>query len=147
VDTPIDSHIGQLEADDPIVGLERQLLQSLHRSGLDPLVAPPTQRGSRTLLIGYPPVGAAEHQDLDELLEDHVIGYAATMTAQRVVFTSLEGNKARNCCQIGSMMYGGSAGMGVRSFAFWEASITPRMIEHPCPLFTLARHSPIGAAS
>jgi hypothetical protein len=34
-------------------------------------------------------VGATEHQDLHELLEDHVIGYARPVTAEWMVRLSL----------------------------------------------------------
>ncbi len=104
--------IGHVEADDPIIGFARHLLQIVHHPGLYPLIASATHHcGSRARLVGDWLVSAAEHQDLDELLEDHPIRYAGAMTAQGW-FVCLEGNKARNCYQMGSMMYGGKAGTG-----------------------------------
>ena len=82
---PIDAHIGQFEADDPIVGGESDPFQSVHQTHLDPFVAPAPEGGGRTLLVGYPPVGAAEDQDLNQLLEDHPLGYARTMAAEWVI--------------------------------------------------------------
>ena len=35
-------------------------------------------------MVGDPPVAAAEHQDLDELVEDEPVGDAGAMTAERV---------------------------------------------------------------
>src|SRR5215217_8629527 len=61
----------------------------VHDPLLDPLVAPTAQSGGRALLVGYPPVSAAEHQNLDELLEDHLVGDAVTVTAERMVCYSL----------------------------------------------------------
>src|SRR5215211_51267 len=130
-DATIDGHLGRIEADDSIVGFTRHLLQIVHDPRFYPLVTPATQRGGRARLVGYPPVSAAEYQHLNELLEDHSIGYAGAMTAEGW-FVCLEGNKARNCCQRGSMMYGGMAGTG-HAPSRREASDTPRMIEHPVP--------------
>ena len=63
-------------------------------------------------LVGDPPVGAAEDQDLHQLLEDHPIGDAGAVAAERMV-DPRSGRRASNCCQMGSMMYGWSAGTGM----------------------------------
>src|SRR5215211_3841798 len=84
-DATIDGHLGRIEADDSIVGFTRHLLQIVHHPRFYPLVTPATQRGGRARLVGYPPVSAAEYQHLNELLEDHSIGYAGAMTAEGVV--------------------------------------------------------------
>ena len=63
----------------------------LHQSGLDPLVAPAAQRTRRTRSIGDPLVGTTEHQDLNQLIEDHSIGYARPVAAERVVGFSVYG--------------------------------------------------------
>jgi hypothetical protein len=47
------------------------------------------------------PVGAAEHQDLNQLLEDHPIGYAGRWQPKGWS-TSLSGSKVENCSQMGS---------------------------------------------
>jgi hypothetical protein len=88
-DAAIDGHVAQLKPDEAIVNSEYHLSEGVHRSGFDPLVAPTPERGSRILLVGYPPVGAAEHQHLDQLLEDHPIWYPTTVTAKRMVCLSL----------------------------------------------------------
>ena len=87
VDATVDSHPRRpyFEADDSVIGFARHLLQSVHHPRLDPLVASAPERGSRALLVGDPPVSAAEHQHLDELLKDHVIGDAGAMAAEGVV--------------------------------------------------------------
>src|SRR5215210_2343531 len=84
-DATIDGHLSRIEADDSVIGFARHLLQSVHHPRFYPLVAPPSQCGGRALLVGDPPVSAAEHQDLDELLEDDPVGDARAMTAQGVV--------------------------------------------------------------
>ena len=42
------------------------------------------KRGGRARPVGDPPVGAAEHQDLDQLLEDHPVGDAGAVAPERV---------------------------------------------------------------
>ena len=84
-DAAVDGHLGEFEADDPIVRSERHLFEQVHRAGLYPLVAPPPQRGRRTRLVGDPLVSATEHQDLHELLEDHPIRYARPVAAEGVI--------------------------------------------------------------
>jgi hypothetical protein len=79
---PIYCYIGQPQPDGPVVGFERHLAQFIHQPAFDPLIAPSTQGGSRARFVGDPPVGAAEDQDLNELLEDRPIGYAGSMAAQ-----------------------------------------------------------------
>src|SRR5215207_4924262 len=84
-DAAVHGYIGKLKADVSVVGFEHYFAQRVHRPKLDPLVASVAQRGGRTQLIGDPVVGAAEHQYLNELLEDHSIGYAGAVAAQRMV--------------------------------------------------------------
>lgn len=112
----IDGHVGQLQADDPVVGIEHHLPHRVHYPEVDPLVAPAAQGGVRARLVGDPPVGAAENQHLQELLEDHPVGYAGAVAAPSGWSTSLSGSRAQNCSQIGSMKYDRIAGMGTRSF-------------------------------
>jgi hypothetical protein len=64
-----------------VVSFERQLPERRHHSGFDPLVAATAQGALRARLVGDSFVGAPEHQDLNELLEDHVIGDAGLVTA------------------------------------------------------------------
>jgi hypothetical protein len=67
--------------------LEKAIQKSmtLHRAGLYPLVAPPSQCGCRTRFVSDSLVSAPKHQHLHELLEDHSIGYAMPMTAERMI--------------------------------------------------------------
>jgi len=84
-DAAVDGHLAELQADHPIVGIEHHLPQSVHHPAVDPLVAPATQRGSRTPLIGDPLVGAAEDQHLHQLLEDRLVRYARSVAAEWMV--------------------------------------------------------------
>ena len=52
--------------------LSRQEASDIMRLGLDQLVAPPWQSGGRARPLGNPRVGAAEHRDLQALLEDQL---------------------------------------------------------------------------
>src|SRR5215204_1290196 len=130
-DTSIDAHIGHLQADDPIVGFQSDPLQGVHHASLDPLVAPPTQRSGRAPLVGDPPIGATEYENLDELLEDYVIGNAGTMTAERMIHSSF-GQQDAELFPDGFDDVRLECGHG-GSPSNREASATPRMIEDPCP--------------
>src|SRR5215203_4913184 len=127
----IDAHIGHLQADDPIVGFQSHPLQGVHHASLDPLVAPPTQRSGRAPLVGDPPIGATEYENLDELLEDYVIGNAGTMTAERMIHSSF-GQQDAELFPDGFDDVRLECGHG-GSPSNREASATPRMIEDPCP--------------
>ena len=94
-----------------LIGSQRHLLQNVHHAGLDPLVAPAPYRGGRTLLIGYAPLGAAEDQDLNELLKDHPVGDARPVAAEGMVQFPV-GQQAGELLPEGLLlMYGGTAGM------------------------------------
>ena len=54
-DAAVHGHIEKIEADGPIVGFARHLLQVVHHPDFYPLVAPAPERGSRAQLIGDPP--------------------------------------------------------------------------------------------
>jgi len=84
-DAAVNGHFGKLQTDDSIVGFEHDLAQFVHQTGLDPLVAPTAQRSRRTLLVSDPPVGASEHQNLNQLLEDHPVGYPRSVAAEWMV--------------------------------------------------------------
>src|SRR5215204_2401726 len=84
-DAAIHGQVGQFEADKAIVSFERYLPKVIHYSGFNPLVTPATQRGSRTLLVGNPPVGTSEDQDLNQLFEDYPVGYAGSVAAKGMV--------------------------------------------------------------
>ena len=80
-DAAIDGHVGQIETDGAVVGFECHILQSIHQTGLDPLVASATQRSSRARPIGDSAVGAAKDQHFNQFLEDHAVGYAGPVAA------------------------------------------------------------------
>ena len=101
------------------------------RQRFDPLLAPVAKRGSRIPLIGDPVVGASEHQYLDELLEDHSVGYARAVASQRMIHLSFGQ-------QGGKLLPDGFDEVwweGGHRLLRWEASRTPRMIEQPVPAF------------
>ena len=74
---------------------ERHILQSVHQTGLDPLVAPATQRSSRARPISDSPVGAAKDQYFNLLLEDHAVGYAGPVAAERMIHFSFRQQGAK----------------------------------------------------
>jgi hypothetical protein len=128
----IDGHVREFQSDSPVVGFARYLLQSVHHSCLYPLVASASESGGRARPIGDPPVGATEDQNLHQLLEDHPVGDARPVTAERMVDLALgqEGTKLLPENRL-LWMYGWIAGTGAPSRR--EAWTTPRMIEHPVP--------------
>src|SRR3954447_19696142 len=88
-DAPVHRQISQFEADEMIVGIEGDLPEILHQSQFDPLIAPATQRALRARVVGDPFVGTPEHQDLDQLAENHPVGDARPVTSERMVRLSL----------------------------------------------------------
>jgi hypothetical protein len=83
-DAPVDGDVGQGQADDPVIGLPRDLLQRAEDPGLDPFVAAVPDRGGTAGAVGDRRVRAAEPQDLDELFEDDPVGDPRLVAAQRV---------------------------------------------------------------
>jgi hypothetical protein len=110
-DAAVYRHLLELQTDDPIVGFSDYPLQRIHRPGLYPLVASAAQGGGGASLVSDPPVRAAEDEHLHKLLEDHLVGDTSAVAAERMIRSSRSGNRAQNCSQMGSMMYGGTAGM------------------------------------
>jgi hypothetical protein len=89
-DASVHGQIAEQQADETVViSFEHHTSKGVHYPLFDPLVSPTAQRGSRTPLLGDPPVSAAEHQDLYELLEDHPVGDTGTMAAERMVHVPL----------------------------------------------------------
>jgi hypothetical protein len=60
------------------------LVELFHDAGGDPLVAAATQRAGRAGLVGDALVGAAEHQNLKQLVEHDPVRDARAVAAQRV---------------------------------------------------------------
>lgn len=81
---PVHGHVGQLQPDHRLIGLQGRHRQLLEEPGGDPFVPAPAHRGGRAAGVGEPLVAAAEDQGLDELVEDHRIGDPGTVTAQRM---------------------------------------------------------------
>jgi hypothetical protein len=73
----------QLQAEQLVIGAQHQQAQLLGDPGGDPFVAAAAQRGRRAAVVGDAAVAAAEHQDLDELVEDDPVGDARTVAAER----------------------------------------------------------------
>jgi hypothetical protein len=84
------------------------------------------------------PIVTAEDEALNQLLEDHPVADARTMSAQRMVATSF-GRHGTELLPDGLLlMYGGSAGMGFCSFTSGSSENSP-MIEHLVPVYTRQR--------
>src|SRR3954449_4324001 len=81
---PVHRHVGQVQADQPLVGGQHRGAQRLEQPGGDPLVPPPAQRGGRTRPVGEAFVAAAEHQAGDQLVEHDAVIDAPAVTAQRM---------------------------------------------------------------
>jgi hypothetical protein len=75
----------QFQAEQPVVGAKHRQPEPVGKAQGDPLVAAAAQGGRRAGLVGDAAVAAAEHQDLDELVEDDPVGDARVVAAQRVV--------------------------------------------------------------
>jgi hypothetical protein len=59
------------------------------RASIPLLVAPTAKSSVRTLLVDDPVIGAAEHKNLKQLLEDYPIRYAGLVASQRVLHSPL----------------------------------------------------------
>lgn len=51
-------YVGKIEPNHPIVSVEHHLLELVHHSGVDPLLAPASEGGRRATLLGDSLVGA-----------------------------------------------------------------------------------------
>src|SRR3954452_997430 len=83
-DAPVDGDVGQVQADQPLVGGQHRAAQPVEEPGGDPLIPPAAQRGGRARRVGEAFVAAAEDEGLDDLVEDDVVGDAPAVTAQRM---------------------------------------------------------------
>jgi hypothetical protein len=93
-DAPVNGQVLDLQAEQPVVGGQHGQAQLLGHPEGDPLVAAAPQRGGGAGVIGDAAVAAAEHQHLDELVEDDPVGDAGAVAAQRVV--DLAGGQQRS---------------------------------------------------
>jgi hypothetical protein len=81
---PIHRQVLQLHAEQPVIGGQHQQAQLLGQAQGDPLIAAAAQGRGRAGTVGDPAVAAAEHQGLDELVEDNAVGDAGPVAAQRM---------------------------------------------------------------
>src|SRR5687767_13573960 len=63
-DAAIDGYLREVQTNDPVVGVPRNLFEGAHGPDFDPLTASTSQSGGRAGTVGYPPVGTSEHQHL-----------------------------------------------------------------------------------
>src|SRR5919107_1558326 len=132
-DAAVHGHIERIEANSSIICFPGKLFERVHRPLLDPLAAPATQRGGQTFLISYPPVGTAEDQNLDELLEDYPIRHARPVAAKRMVHVSFR-QKGRELFPDGLDDVWWHWGHG-DALSPREASATPQMIEQAMSVY------------
>jgi hypothetical protein len=83
----VHGHLREFQADEVIIGLQADLPESLHHSKLDPRDAPSLRSVLlRAGCVGDPlVVGAAEDQDLQQLLEDDSLRDARAGASERMV--------------------------------------------------------------
>jgi hypothetical protein len=81
----IDAHVGQVQTDHLVVGIQAGQPQPIPHAQADPLVAATAHRRRRTRGVGDPLVAGAEDQRLDELAEDDCVLDAGSVTAQRML--------------------------------------------------------------
>jgi hypothetical protein len=74
----------QTQAEQLVVGGQHGQAQLLGHPGADPLIPAAAQGGGRAAVVGDAAVAAAEHQELDELVEDDAVGDAGPMAAEGV---------------------------------------------------------------
>jgi hypothetical protein len=84
-DRAVDGDLVEDKADDPVVRLQRDLLEPGEDTEPDPLVAAIADRGGRAGRVGNRLVGAAEAQELKQLVEDDPVAGAWTVATQRMV--------------------------------------------------------------
>jgi hypothetical protein len=118
----------------------------------DPFVASAPEGGGRARSVGYPAVGAAEHQDLYQLLEAGPVGDARPVGAPRVPRFPLRQQDARLLPdELHDVWWQGGHG---EAPSHQRASRTPRMMEHSMPVYLpmhflsarpLSVHRPIKA--
>lgn len=81
---PVNGDLVQYQADDAIVGGQGDLLELGEDAQADPLTPAASERGGRAGGVGDGLVGAAEPQDLQQLVEDDPVADPQTVTAQRM---------------------------------------------------------------
>jgi hypothetical protein len=117
----------QLQAEHPVIRHQHRQVEPLAYPGADPLIPGAAQGSCRAAGIGDPAVATAEHQDLDELVEDDAVGDAGPVAAQRVVHL-MGGSSAATWTQRGSTMIDGRAGTRLRVTAGMRARRSSRLV-------------------
>jgi hypothetical protein len=84
-DAAVHRQLLQLQSEQPLVAGKHYQPQPLGKPQGDPLIAATVQRGRRAGGVGDAAVAAAEHQDLDELVEHDAVGDAGAVAAERMV--------------------------------------------------------------
>ena len=79
---PIHGHLLQAQAEQAVVGGRHPQAQLLSHPGADPLVTAAAQGGGRAAVVGDAAVATAEHQDLNELVEDDPVSDAGPAAAK-----------------------------------------------------------------
>jgi hypothetical protein len=83
----------QFQTEQLVIGSQHLQAESFGHPGADPLVPAAAQGGRRAGGVGDVAIPAAEHQHLDELVEDHPVSDAGPVAAERV--TDLTGGQQR----------------------------------------------------
>src|SRR5215212_7202407 len=143
-DAPVHRHLRKLKTDESVVGRERYLPKRLHHPELDPLLASVPNRGGRTPFLGDPAISATEHQDLNELLEDHPVGDARLVAAQRVMDHSVR-EQGQELLEDGLDDVWWECGHGLSSLSFGKLGNSPN--DRASRARLSSRRLPIRAAS
>jgi hypothetical protein len=85
LDAAVHRQVRQLQPEQPVVGAKHHQPQPLGEPQGDPLVTAAAQGRRRAGGVGDAAVAAADHQDLDELVEHQPVRDPWAVTAQRVV--------------------------------------------------------------
>jgi hypothetical protein len=83
-DAAIDGEVGQLQAAHAVVETEHEIEQGIHHADGNPRGPAPAQHGCGAGVVSDAVVGAPEHQDLHQFVEEELVGNAGTMTAERM---------------------------------------------------------------
>ncbi|GAA4060895.1 hypothetical protein GCM10022233_37820 [Streptomyces shaanxiensis] len=83
-DGAVDSYLVEGEADGTVVGVERDVFQAHEDAQAYPFITTVADRRRRTAGVGDRLIGAAEPEDLQQLVEDNPVADPAPVAAQRV---------------------------------------------------------------